>query len=58
MCKAVGEARMISFPGISSEKELAMVEERVGKLARLLVDYSKENGGFLEYDLAGVNDAR
>lgn len=31
---------MISFPGISSEKELAMVEERVGKLARLLVDYS------------------
>ena len=33
---------MISFPGISSEKELAMVEERVGKLARLLVDYSNK----------------
>jgi hypothetical protein len=49
---------MISFPGISSEEELAMLDERVGKLARLLVDYSKENGGFLEYDLAGVNDAR
>ena len=35
---------MISSPGISSEKELAMVDERVGKLARLLVDYSIQAG--------------
>jgi aminopeptidase len=35
---------MISSPGISSEKELAVVDERVGKLARLLVDYSIQAG--------------
>jgi leucyl aminopeptidase (aminopeptidase T) len=35
---------MISFPVISSERELAMVDERVGKLARLLVDYSIQAG--------------
>ena len=35
---------MISSPGISSEKELAVVDERVGKLARLLVAYSIQAG--------------
>jgi leucyl aminopeptidase (aminopeptidase T) len=35
---------MISFPGISSDKEIAMVDERVGKLARLLVDYAIQAG--------------
>jgi leucyl aminopeptidase (aminopeptidase T) len=35
---------MISSPGISSAKELAMVDERVSKLARLLVDYFIQAG--------------
>jgi len=34
-------------------KEKAMIDERSGRLARVLVDYSI----VLEFDFAGVNDA-
>jgi hypothetical protein len=44
---------MISSSRTSSDKEPAMRDERVGKLARLLVDYSIEAGEGDEVRVSG-----